>query len=30
VRLWDGRGRELAVESLYADDDEDSPQADEG
>jgi len=29
VRLWDGRGGELAVESLYADDDEDSPQADE-
>lgn len=30
VRLWDGRARELAVESLYADeDDEDSPEADE-
>jgi len=29
VRLWDGRGGELAVESLYVDDDEDSPQADE-
>jgi len=30
VRLWDGRGGELAVESLYADDDEDPPAADQG
>lgn len=31
VRLWDGRGGELAVESLYADEeDEDAPEADEG
>lgn len=27
VRLWDGKGRELAGESLYADDDEDEASA---